>query len=205
MFETISAAGILIAFLVPGYLWRVVEAQLVYLDKKLEWEKFAFGLLARSTVIYLPWSPFIYRGISEKWYDTAPWLALAFLVLIAFIQPALFGALWGISRQKCYDKRLFKRLGWKTFEQSHAPTAWDALFSQRPESWIIVTLKDNTKVKGWFGVESHASSDDGQRDLFISHVLCQRDDGREEVVQNTGGVYISADEIRSIEFIKHVG
>ena len=191
-------------FLVPGYLWRVTEGQLIYLDRKLEWEKFAFGLLTRSTIIYLPWSPFLYRGYSESWYESAPWGTLAFCVLIAIVQPVLYGALWGRFRQRGYDRKIFTRIGWNTFEQSHAPTAWDALFSQRPESWIIVTLKDGTKVKGWFGVDSHASSDDGQRDLFISHVLRQREDGQEEVVQNTGGVYVSADEIRTVEFIKHV-
>lgn len=78
------------------------------------------------------------------------------------------------------------------------------MFSLQPESWIIITLKDNTKVKGWYGVESHASSDDDHRDLFVSHVISQREDGQEEVVKNTGGVYISADEIRTIEFIKNI-
>jgi hypothetical protein len=204
MFETLTAVGVLIVFLVPGYLWRITEGQLVYLDRKLEWEKFAFGLLTRSTIIYLPWIPVLYRGYSDAWYDTAPWWTLLFCILIAIIQPVLFGALWGGIRQKGYDRVIFTKIGWKTFEQSHAPTAWDALFSQVPESWIIVTLKDGTKVKGWFGRESHASSDDGQRDLFISHVLYQRDDGQEEVVQNTGGVYINADEIKTVEFIKYV-
>jgi len=204
VFETLTAVGILIVFLVPGYLWRVTEVQLVYLDRRLEWEKFAFGLLTRSTIIYLPWIPVLYRGYANAWYDTAPWLTLLFCVLIAIIQPVLLGALWGGIRQHGYDRKAFTMLGWKTFEQSHAPTAWDALFSQRPESWIIVTLKDGTKVKGWFGLESHASSDDGERDLFISHLLYQREDGQEEVVQNTGGVYITADEIKTVEFIKHV-
>lgn len=176
-----TAVGILIVFLVPGYLWRVTEGQLVYLDRKLEWEKFAFGLLTRSTLIYLPWIPFLYRGYSDGWYDFAPWRTLAFCILIAVVQPVFYGAVWGGFRQRGYDRKVFTKFGRKTFEQSHAPTAWDALFSLRPESWIIVTLKDGTKVKGWFGVDSHASSDDGQRDLFISHVLRQREDGREVV------------------------
>ncbi|HEV2331135.1 MAG TPA: DUF6338 family protein [Verrucomicrobiae bacterium] len=176
MFETLTSVAILIVFLVPGYLWRATEGQLVYLDRKLEWEKFAFGLLTRSTIIYLPWVPLLYRGYTSAWYETAPWRTLGFCVLIAFVQPVLFGALWGAIRQHGYDRKVFTKLGWNTFEQSHAPTAWDALFSQRTESWIIETLKDDTKVKGWFGIESHSSSDDSQRDLFISHVLYRRDD-----------------------------
>jgi hypothetical protein len=203
MFESLTAAGILIVFLVPGYLWRVTEGQLVYLDRKLEWQKFAFGLLARSTILYLPWSPFLYRGYSQRWYDSDPWGTLAFCVFIAIVQPVLYGALWGVFRQGGYDRKVFTLFGLETFERSHAPTARDAMFSERPESWIIVTLKDNTRVDGWFGVKSHASSDDGQRDLYVSHVLTRREDGRKELVKNTGGVYISASEIKTIEFINH--
>lgn len=204
MFESLTAAGILVVFLVPGYLWRVTEGRLVYLDRKLEWEKFAFGLLTRSTIIYLPWSPFLYRGYSQAWYDSAPWLTLIFCVLIAIVQPVLCGAFWGVFRQRGYDRKVFACLGWRTFEQSHAPTAWDAMFSGLDESWIIITLKDNTTVQGWFGVKSHASSDDGQRDLFVSHVLTQGAAGQKQFVMNTGGVYISADQIKTIEFINNV-
>jgi hypothetical protein len=200
--ESLTAVGILIVFLVPGHLWRVTEGQLIYLDRKLEWEKFAFGLLTRSTIVYLPWTPFLYRGYVNAWYDFAPWGTLGFCVLIAIIQPILYGALWGMFRQRGYDKKIFNQLGWRTFEQSHAPTAWDGVFSRLPECWIIVTFKDNTKVKGWFGVQSHASSDDGQRDLFLSHVIATREDGQEELVQNTAGVYISSDEIKTVEFIR---
>jgi hypothetical protein len=58
-------------------------------------------------------------------------------------------------------------------------------------------------VRGWFGVGSHASSpEEGQCDLFVSHVLIEGTNGQEEFVKNTGGVYISADEIKTIEFIK---
>mgnify|MGYP001795747189 CR=1 FL=1 len=67
MFQTFSAIILLIIFLVPGFVWRTVEGQLVYLDKRLEWEKFAFGLLTRSTFVYLPFAPLIYRGYRASW------------------------------------------------------------------------------------------------------------------------------------------
>jgi hypothetical protein len=202
MFETLQAVGLLIVFLVPGYLWRVTEGQLSYLDRKLEWEKFAFGLLTRSTILYLPWSPVLYAGFKQQWFDFAPWNALFFCVLIAFVQPVLYGAVWGRIRQQGYDRRVFEKMGWETYEQSHAPTAWSNVLSGRPESWIIITLKDNTQVKGWFGAASHASSDDDRRDLYVSHVVrLNPATNQEEVVSNTGGVYIAADEIKTVEFI----
>ena len=35
MFETFSAVILLVIFLVPGFVWRTVEAQFIYLDKRL--------------------------------------------------------------------------------------------------------------------------------------------------------------------------
>ncbi|MGO8931857.1 MAG: DUF6338 family protein [Limisphaerales bacterium] len=201
MFESLKAVGVVVAFLVPGYLWRITEGQLVYLDRKLEWQKFALGLLTRCTIIYLPWSPILYRGWKQAWYDSAPWATLLICILIAVVMPLVCGTLWGLFRQRGWDRNLFALLGLKTFEHNPAPTAWDAMFPERHESWIIITLKDNTRVQGWFGVGSHASSQDDQRDLFVSHILTQRTDGQKEFVKNTGGVYISASEIKTIEFI----
>lgn len=65
MFETVSAAIIFIVFLVPGFVWRTVEGQFVYLDKRLEWEKLTLGLLTRSAVVYLPVAGLIHRGWKE--------------------------------------------------------------------------------------------------------------------------------------------
>ncbi|MCI0541825.1 MAG: DUF6338 family protein, partial [Verrucomicrobiales bacterium] len=130
----------------------------------------------------------------------SPWWTLLACVSIALVQPVCYGALWGRFRQQGYDQKLFRRFGWTTFEQGHAPTAWDAVFSGRPESWVVVTLKDGTKIRGWFGVGSHASSDDGRRDLFVSHVVVREADGSERLAPNTGGVYVSADEIKTVEF-----
>jgi hypothetical protein len=173
MFESLTTVGILVAFLVPGYVWRITEGKFVYLDRRLEWEKFAFGLLTRSTFLYLPWTPLLYRAYSNRWYDSAPWRTLLIFAFIAIVQPIVFGVLWGKFRQCGCEKRVFKFLRLGPLEQGDPPSAWDAVFSNRPESWIIVTLKDNSRVRGWFGIRSHASSDEGQRDLFVSHVLTE--------------------------------
>src|ERR1035437_9501811 len=100
MFETFAALMMLIVFLVPGYIWRTVEGQLVWLDRRLEWEKFALGLLVRSTFIYLPWSPLIYQGWMEKWYDKYPLQTGGVAVLCILILPAAIGFVIGLARQK---------------------------------------------------------------------------------------------------------
>src|SRR5271165_83472 len=80
MFQTFAAVLILIVFLVPGYIWRSIEGRFIYLDNRLPWEKYALGLLARSTIIYIPLFSFLYKG----------WKAI----------PVTAGLIFGIARQK---------------------------------------------------------------------------------------------------------
>ena len=49
---------------------------------------------------------------------------------------------------------------------------------------------------------SIVSSDYQDRDIYISHTLVQSTGGSFEFVPNTNGVYIRAEEISTIEFIK---
>lgn len=52
--------------------------------------------------------------------------------------------------------------------------------------------------------ESYVSSDHRERDLFVSHVFFQENDTF-SIVPGTQGVYISEEEISTIEFIEAHG
>lgn len=218
MFETFAAVMMLIVFLVPGYIWRTVEGELVWLDRRLEWEKFALGLLARSTFIYLPWFPLLYRIWTEQWYDTHPFQTAGLAVLFILVLPVVEGFIFGYARQQAWFEKIQqwlqkcagnkfcpawvkKLLDFNLFEQNSVPTAWDSAFTEIKPCWIIVTLKDGGKVYGFLGQGSHVSSDQGERDIFVSHTVVKKED-KLEIVPNTAGVYIKHDEIKTIEFIK---
>jgi len=208
MLETFKGFLLFIVFLVPGFVFRTVEGQFVYLDKRLDWGRFALGLLTRSTFVYLPASPLIYHAWNKGWILAHPfWSALA-AIGVLLIVPAILGLLSGIVRQKQFFLWCIERIHLRTFEQHHIPTAWDRVFSQTDEpSWVILTFKDGSKVYGWFGVDSYASSDHNERDLFISHAVAihPKDNGEPhlEFVKGTKGVYVKADDLRSVEFIEH--
>ena len=200
MFETLTAVILLIIFLVPGFVWRTVEGQLVYLDKRLEWEKFALGLLARSAFVYLPFAPLIYRGYQTNWIERYPLstsaAALGFLVVL----PTIWGIVTGSARQNGIGARIIRKLKLKTFEQHHIPTAWDFLFSKIKPAWVVITLKNGNKIYGYMSPSSYISSDAAERDIYISHTLCVLDTGEMEFVPGTQGVYIRPDEVSVIEF-----
>ncbi|MDD5263148.1 MAG: DUF6338 family protein [Methylacidiphilales bacterium] len=201
MFETFTAVMMLIVFLVPGFIWRTMEGQLIYLDHRLEWEKLALGLLARSTILYLPFTPLLYKAWRNQWYNDYP--VVTGLVFFGFILllPVVFGLMVGKARQRNWNVRFLNWLKLDSFEHHHAPTAWDAVFNQVPACWILVTLKNGQQIKGYLGARSHISSDPEYRDLYISHLLAP---DHSEFVKNTNGIYIKGDEIRTIELIHPV-
>jgi len=202
MFETFQAVFLIIVFLVPGFVWRTVEAQFIYLDKRLEWEKFALGLLTRSTFVYLPFAALLYRGWSQKWYDFHP-IASGFAAIgLILVLPGLMGFISGIARQHGWTHSVMSKCKIDVFEQHRIPTAWDSLFANLRTSWTIVTLKNGTKVYGYMSKDSFVSSDPDERDIYISHTLLKNPDDSLQVVPGTAGVYIRADEISTIEFIK---
>jgi hypothetical protein len=200
MFETFLAVMLLIIFLVPGFIWRTVEGQFVYLDRRLEWNKLALGLLTRSTLLYLPYAALLYKAWTLKVYDTAPitvgWVAAALLVVL----PSSLGFFVGRIRQGQFTVQCLTWLGIRTFAQHHVPTAWDAVFNNVPPSWIIVTLKNGKVIRGYLGPASHISSDADIRDIYISHLLLP---DQSAFVPDTNGIYIKADEISSIELINY--
>jgi hypothetical protein len=200
VFGTLTAILVLITFLVPGFVWRTVEGQLVYLDKGLEWEKFAFGLLTRSTFVYLPFAALIYRGYAHDWINKYPvWTGIA-AVGFVIVLPTVGGLIAGIARQRRLGPRVIRKFHLGTFEQHHIPTAWDYLFSTIQPAWVVITLKNQNKVYGYMGPNSYISSDSKERDIFISHVLVAGPSGKMELAANTRGVYIAFNEVSSIEF-----
>jgi len=147
----VTAILVLIVFLVPGFVWRTVEGQLVYLDKGLEWEKFAFGLLTRSTFVYLPFAALIYRGYKHDWVDRHPYWTGVAAVGFIIVLPTIWGLLAGAARQRGLGARVIRKFHLRTFEQHHIPTAWDYLFSTIQPAWVVITLKNQNKIYGYMG------------------------------------------------------
>ena len=80
------------------------------------------------------------------------------------------------------------------------PTAWGKLFSQFGESYVKVTLKDNTVFYGfWSDINSIASTDEDIDDIFIEKVY-KNDKWEEDEADN--GLYISKGQIKCIELMK---
>lgn len=107
MFDTFFVIILLLTFLVPGFVWRTVESQFVYLDKRLEWEKLVLGLLTRSSLIYLPFFFLISHAWKNRWYDNYPISLSLGATFLMFFLPAGMGLLWAFICKKVPKTVLF--------------------------------------------------------------------------------------------------
>ncbi|PWU06792.1 MAG: hypothetical protein C5B47_06985 [Verrucomicrobia bacterium] len=201
--EVFRSVVLLLIFLVPGYVWHVVESQFVYHDQQLQWEKFALKLITRSTFISIFFADAIYKAWWSQAWDSVHF-GFAALELF-FLVPIAIGFLWGLFLQRGWIGKLLGKINLPLFSLNQVPTVWEKLLSTPLDNWVIITLKTGAQIRGYMGKRSMISSHHKNRDLYISHVLRRKsEDSQDEwgLADDTNGVYIAADEISTIEFIK---
>jgi Family of unknown function (DUF6338) len=66
--------------------------------------------------------------------------------------------------------------------------------------FLMVTLTSDERIAGFFGIRSFASSDPGERDLYLEEEYTVSDDGSWESRSDKVGVLIPGKEIRYVEF-----
>jgi Family of unknown function (DUF6338) len=79
-------------------------------------------------------------------------------------------------------------------------TAWDWYFSQKKPAWVIVTLKNGSRVYGLFGRNSFAGNDPDRRDLYLEATYRLLSNGEWAPNEDTRGILILGDQIAVIEF-----
>ena len=178
-----------LAALAPGFLISLIRSYFTTGRRKAG-VQFVGEYVVISAVYYSFAVPFL------VWTNAITPLSL---MLLFFWAPIALGAVFGAIYQWNALAFLWPRLRVRPVHS--APTAWDYVFGmQRSECWIIVTLKDDRKIYGLFGGKSLASSELGQRDIFIQDLRGQHFAGLEPDGR-AHGLWINEGEIAMIEFI----
>lgn len=118
--------------------------------------------------------------------------------LVILVISILFGFIIGIIKPL---HLLYKFLHFINVNiKSPIPTGWDYIFYNRESTFLVVTLNDDTKIKGWWGTNSFASEPEYGCDLYLERVYYKK--GKNEWVEDkeSKGIYISKDNIKYIEF-----
>jgi hypothetical protein len=185
-----------VIFLLPGYIIEEIIKSIM--PKKQYSEGINFlRYLAYSIVNLALWS-WIYFIINNFILSTTIiyWILL---ILVTVITSIITGLVLGLVRKKEIIRKAFSNCGVQI--EHPIPTAWDYKFSKTQEDrWVIVRLANNEIIYGKYGSKSLASSDDRYRDLYLEEVYVPDIDKEWKISERSDGIWISENEIKSIEF-----
>lgn len=197
-FNTLDALYITAAFVVPGYLMNWVISALAS-RKPEEKEQGLIRLLTLSCVNYVLWAWWIYSLYDNRYYLSHLSTAWAAGIVITIVSPLALGLLFGCGASGRWVHKALTKV--RLHPMHPAPTAWEFLFTtQRDSMWVVVTLQDDSVVRGWYGKNSAAASQPGVRDLYIEAVYTL--EGEDWVpVDGTAGIWLSGEAIKMVELI----
>jgi hypothetical protein len=178
MHETFEGAAIFVVALLPGavYTWsfeRIAGRWGISLSDRL-YRFFGLSALFQAAVAPLTWKVWLeYIRHGAESADRLPfWLWPAALAYLAV--PALLGGLVAHG----YRKKI-KLAKW-IVGSTGAPTAWDAVFSGKPEGYVLMRLKSGRWVGGKFAEGSHVAGYPQPADIYL----------KEEMVVNQNGDFV---------------
>lgn len=192
-----SALLIAIGFLVPGFILSTVLG-MSFPRRSRTAAELTLQYLALSCVNIGLWSWLIVIMIENDWLQKYTLVAAMVTFLVLFVSPLVIGLAAGRLGRRESVQRLLAAFGFMVHR--FIPTAWDFKFGQQIPSWIIVRLSDGSSVFGFFGFDSFAGDDPGERDIYIEAVFEPHGEGAWQPVPDTGGILIKASEIATIEF-----
>ncbi len=190
--NTLDAIYITIAFIIPGFVFSTIRNQFVTGQERQGGEQ-VIRFLTYSTLNYALFSGVIYFFLGN-YSSVVVRAGLWFFVIL--VAPAVAGIVSGASIQNDWARKIFHRF--KLYPVHIVPSAWDYKFGRMEPQWVFVVLKNDTKFAGLFGGHSFASTDKGERDIYIEQVFDVDDSNKWTATKK--GLLIGAGEIRTIEF-----
>ncbi|MGH6846494.1 MAG: DUF6338 family protein [Methylocella sp.] len=187
---------LILAFIVPGLVVVYVRSRFITGRSPSHTDN-VLSYLTLSLFYYALVLPFIEPALSVK----GPWIARAVIwICLTLIGPSVLGLFLGATAQKGLGNWAADKLGLRTIHV--IPAAWDWRFSTMPRGgmFLMVTLTNDARIAGYFGVRSFASSDSGERDLYLEEEYTVSDDGSWQSRSETVGILIPGKEIRHVEF-----
>ncbi len=194
-FKEVEYLPLILLFVVPGLVTLFVRSK--FIAGRTPSAKENLLIFVVLCLVYYSFTIFLIQpALSVR----EPWIARALIwIALVLVGPAVFGFVLGVAAQKEWGTWCANKLGVAVVHV--IPAAWDWRFSTIPRNtFVMVTLTSGERVAGYFGVNSFASSDVGERDLYIEEEYTVEADGNWEPRPEKVGVLISAREIRYIEF-----
>lgn len=182
-------------FILPGFIITELIDSIVP-PKSFRELKFIFSCIIYSIINLALWiwlDVIIFENLKSK-------TVLFYIVLSSsnIMTSIITGTIIGLIKHCELPRKIFRLF--KVQMNHPIPTAWDYFFNKKEECFINVRLKSGNTVSGKFFCNSFASSESTERDLYIEKIYDVDDKNTWNEVPRSLGMYISKDEIETIEF-----
>lgn len=193
--ENIESILYTCVFLLPGYIINLILDKVTPVTKSSE-PKYLFSCLYYSVLTFG-----VFSGVYQILFRFINNSGIMYWVLIVFVS-TVGSVCIGYSIAYCRRKKILEKIlpSKEINAFNPIPTAWDYCFEKQVGGNVVVTLTDGAIVYGLYSVNSFASSEADERDLFIEKVYKKNNKG--ELIENKEctGVLISKNVISTIEF-----
>lgn len=183
-----------VAFVVPGFVTYKAYELFSASSKVEDFGTKIVDAVAYSCANYAILSWLIYLVENSLLSKVHPVLYIFFYAFVIFIFPFFSGWLWFKIRMS-------------SFFQENAPhpvlLPWDYVFRKQEACYAVVTMQDGSKIAGYFGSNSFASSYPAQPQIYLEKEwILNSDGGFEREVESSKGVLVLAADIKSIDFLR---
>jgi hypothetical protein len=175
---------IFILFVIPGFISLKVY-ELLCPSQSKDSSKQIVDAVAYSCINYAIFIvPIV---LINKQYPLEEYPYLHYFVYFAalFLGPIIWAITWHSVRKVKFLQKIIPHPTQKP---------WDYVFSKRKSYWIVVRLKDGTKVAGLYHSDSFSSSNPANEQIYLEESWILNDDGGfERPVNGTAGVIVLSD------------
>jgi len=178
-------------FFLPGFVSLKIWS-LFHRRKEVSQHALIYDCVFFSIVNFALLSPIAIPFFVYGWYKIHPLLLALFILLYSLVAPVFWPFLWSfLINKKCL---------YRFFQLPYA-TSWDYFVHQRKSCFMLIHLKDDSMIGGYYGQNSYASTSPDEQSVYLEKVYKIKPDGTfGEQIQDSFGLVISKDDYKYIEF-----
>lgn len=182
-----------LVMIVPGLISMHVY-RLLFAAREIDWKNGLVQALFYSSLNTVACLPILVPIHQDNFLKNHPNWYLAILMMVLLVIPVAWPFLY---------RRL---LGWRWLAskiQLPYPTAWDYFFDRRIPVFVLVQLRNGSKIGGYYGLQSYATSFPTEGDIYLEIVYSVDENGKFiKPTEASDGAIIRKDQYELIEFFK---
>ena len=182
-----------LVLVVPGLISMHIY-RLLFAAKEIDWKNGLVQALFYSSLNLVICLPVLFPIHRDNFLTDHPYWYTTILMIILLVPPVIWPFLY---------RRLLRWQWLASKIQLPYPTAWDYFFDRRVSVFVLVQLKNGSKLGGYYGSESYATSFPTEGDIYLETVYRVDEDGKfKESIDGSSGAIIRKDQYELIEFFK---